>query len=142
MPVEPVYGDSWAPLLRVLKDLRSSWPARGWSWDKRHSCVTSSFSAEIESNARAAAAVAFPSEWTSTTIQKAPPAVRDLVDRTGGIRAGQLALSSAAVGSAFVYCLWWPWGDGMTISVRVGLGASNPSQDALQRLRDTFGVDL
>jgi hypothetical protein len=125
-----------------LKVLRTSWPARGWSWDKRLSCVTSSFSSENDDGARAAAAVAFPSEWTSTSIRGASAPVRDLAERTGGIRAGQLVLTSDAVGTAFGYCLWWPWGDGMTTSVRIGLGSLNPSADALQRLRDTFGVEV
>jgi hypothetical protein len=125
-----------------MKDLRAAWPSRGWSWDKRLSCVTSSFADELDPSARAVASVAFPSEWLPNTLSKAPPAVRDLVERAGGIRAGQRVLSSAVIGSSFLYCLWWPWGDGMTTSVRIGLGSANPSQDALQRLRDSFGVEL
>jgi hypothetical protein len=125
-----------------MKDFRAAWPSRGWSWDKRLSCVTSSFADEIEAGARAAASGSFPSEWTSNTLQKAPQLVRDIVERAGGIRSGQRVLSSPVVGNAFIYCLWWPWGDGMTTSVRIGLGSANPSQDALQRLRDCFGVEL
>jgi hypothetical protein len=125
-----------------MKDLKASWPSRGWSWDKRLSCVTSSFADELETAARSAAQVAFPSEWVPSTLPKAPPLVRDVVERAGGIRAGQRVLSSPAIGSAFLFCLWWPWGDGMTTSVRIGLGSANPSQDSLQRLRDSFGVEL
>ncbi len=138
----PVVGDSWTPFFTALKDLRSSWPARGWSWDSRFSCVTSSFSAELESKARTSMAVALGVEWTSTTIQRAPTPVRELGERTGGIRAGQLVLTSALVGNSFGYCLWWPWGDGITTSARIGLAAPHVSQDAFQRLRDTFGVEL
>lgn len=142
MAPAPTVIDSWEALFRGLKELRTAWPARGWSWDKRFSCVTSSFSSELDARARAAAGVVLTNEWTPTSIQKAPPHVRELSDRTGGIRAGQLVLSSASVGSSFAYCLWWPWGDGMTTSVRIGLGAPNTSQDSLQKLRDTFGVEL
>jgi hypothetical protein len=124
-----------------MKELRASWPARGWSWDSRLSCVSSSFAAELESNARAAAK-ALATEWTSANIQKAPPHLRDLAERTGGLRAGQKLLTSAAVGASFVYGLWWPWGDGMTLSMRIGLGGPDATSDALQRLRDAFSVQV
>jgi hypothetical protein len=129
-----------------MKELRGAWPSRGWSWDNRYSCVTSSFSAELEGKARAAADIALPGEWTPTTILRAPPALREVAEHTGGLRPGQLFLASveidAPVGSAFAYGLWWPWGDGMTTSMRIGLGGPRAAQDALQRLRDVFGVEL
>ena len=139
MPIAPLAVDS---LFAAMKDLRGSWPSRGWSWDKRLSCVTSSFSAETEETARRAIAVALPTEWTSATIGEAPAALQDLAERTGGLRAGQLIFVSAPAGSTFLYGLWWPWGDGMTTSGRIGLGGSGATQNALQRLRDTFGVEL
>jgi len=142
MPVDPAAADAWSSLFRSMKELRAAWPSRGWSWDKRLSCVTSSFADEVEERARAAAAAAFPSEWTSSTIQKAPPMVREIVERAGGIRSGQRVLSSPVVGSAFIYCFWWPWGDAMTTSVRIGLSSANPSHETLQRLRDSFSVEL
>jgi hypothetical protein len=115
---------------------------RGWSWDDRQSCVASSFSVEVEAEARKAANLALPQEWTSRTIGRAPPPVRDLAERTGGLREGQLLLSGLAVGAAFAYGLWWPWGDGMSVSARVGLGGSGVTAEVLQQLRDTFGVEL
>jgi hypothetical protein len=125
-----------------MKELRASWPSRGWSWDPRLSCVTSSFDAEFDARARTAAAIALAAEWTSTTIQRAPPPLRDLAERTGGLRAGQMIFASAGVGAAFAYGLWWPWGDGMTTSLRIGLGGGGVSQESFQRLRDVFGVAL
>jgi len=68
--------------------------------------------------------------------------VREVADRAGGLRAGQLILASGPVGGYFSYGLWWPWGDGMTTSVRIGLGGPGSKQEALQRLRDIFGVEL
>jgi hypothetical protein len=124
-----------------MKELRASWPSRGWSWDSRLSCVSSSFNCELDTNARAAAS-SLVTEWTSATIQKAPAHLRELADRTGGLRAGQRLLTSTAIGASFVYGLWWPWGDGMTTSMRIGLGGPDATSDALQRLRDAFGVQL
>ena len=139
MPIAPPSTES---LFVAMKDLRASWPSRGWSWDKRLSCVTSSFNVETEETARNALALALPTEWASTTITQAPAALQDLAERTGGLRAGQLIFVSAVAGSTYAYGLWWPWGDGITTSGRIGLGGSGATQAALQRLRDTFGVEL
>jgi len=103
--------------------------------------VTSSFSAELEGKARGAVAMVLVDEWTPTTIRLAHPTLRDLAERTGGLRAGQMLLASAIVGDAFAYGLWWPWGDGMTTSLRIGLAGPNLTEGALQRLRDAFGVE-
>jgi hypothetical protein len=134
-------GDTWALLFNALKDLRAAWPSRGWSWDTRLTCVTSSFVVEFEAKARSAVAVALTSEWTATTIQSAPAVLKDLAERSGGLRSGQLIFSSPAVAGLFAYGLWWPWGDSITTSLRIGLGGPNAREDALRRLRDVFNVE-
>jgi hypothetical protein len=144
MPSANFAGDAWSVILSGLKTLRGSWPSRGWSWDARLSCVSSSFSSELDSKARAAAMTVLPKDWTHTTISAAPPPVREIAERTGGLRAGQAILSAASIGTgaAFAYGLWWPWGDGMTTSLRIGLGGTHATQEAFQRLRDVFNVEL
>jgi hypothetical protein len=134
-------GDAWSLLFGSLKDLRLAWPSRGWSWDTRLSCVTSSFNVEFEAKARAALGSTLATEWTPATIQRALPPLRDIAERSGGLRAGQFIYTSANVGPNFAYGLWWPWGDGMTTSLRIGLGGSGLREDAFQRLRDVFGVE-
>jgi hypothetical protein len=125
-----------------MKELRLAWPSRGWSWDARLTCVTSSFNVEFEAKARAALTTALSTEWTSATIQRALPPLRDIAERTGGLRAGQFIFTSPSIGPSFAYGLWWPWGDGMTTSLRVGLGGSGVREEAFQRLRDVFGVEV
>jgi hypothetical protein len=142
MSTGPVVGDAWSLLFGALRELRSTWPSRGWSWDTRLSCVTSSFNVELDAKARAAVTVALSTEWTAATIQRASPPIRDLAERTGGLRAGQFIFTSASIGANFAYGLWWPWGDAMTTSLRVGLGGSGLREDAFQRLRDVFGVEV
>ncbi|MGO9836307.1 MAG: hypothetical protein ACLP1X_19060 [Polyangiaceae bacterium] len=142
MPPDRVLGDAWLLILSSLKELRAAWPTRGWSWDARQSCVASSFSVELEAKAKAVASVALSREWTVATIDRAPSALRELAERTGGLREGQMLLASSTVGSAFAYGLWWPWGDGMTTSARIGLGGPSVKTDDMQRLRDAFGVQL
>jgi hypothetical protein len=137
----PLAGDSWTVLLNGLRNVRTAWPARGWSWDTRFNCVTSSFNVEVEAKAKAAVVAVLNSEWTSATIQSAAPAIRGLADRTGGLRSGQLILATPAVGNSFAYGLWWPWGDAITTSLRIGLGGSGIREETLRRLREVFNVE-
>src|SRR5206468_2065072 len=88
-------SESWTPLFDAFRSLRTAWPKHGWSWDGRLTCISSSFNVEVETSARAAAAIALPAEFTPLTIHKAPAALQDLAERTGGLRAGQLLLGSA-----------------------------------------------
>jgi hypothetical protein len=135
-------GHSIEPLFEPLRRLRNEWPQRGWSWDSRVACVSSSFSVDLEQKNRALALASMATEYTSRSIVSAPPAVRDICDRAGGIRSGQSVFVGTAVGRIFPYGLWWPWGDGMTISLRVGLGGIDESHDLMNKLREVFGVTL
>jgi hypothetical protein len=141
MPGGPFVRES-LPLVGAMKELRAAWPARGWSWDGRLSCVSSSFSTELEGKARTAVALALTNEWTSTTLQRAPLPVRDLATRSGGLRAGQMIFAGDTLGAVFAYGLWWPWGDAMTTSLRIGLAGSHVTEDAFQRLREVFGAEI
>lgn len=106
-------------------------------------CITSSFSTEFEQNARAAIAEAFTVEFTSQTVTKAPPNLREYVDRYGGLRTGQILFSSGTLGANLVaFGLWWPWGDGGTISMRLGFADVDPGRETYARVREIFGVQL
>lgn len=135
-------AEQWQPLFDGITKLRSTWPARGWSWDGRLSCVTSSFSTEFETKARESAATALPQEWTSTTLLKAPAHVRELAERHGGLRSGQLLLLGGPFGGILAFGLWWPWGDGVTISLRVGLADLDIHREPFPKFREGFGVTL
>ena len=140
--MDPNVRDPWQPLFDRMKKLKESWPSRGWSWDGRLYTIASSFSQEFEAKARASAVQALPLEWTSTTVGSAPPRLRDLTERTGGLRAGQMLLAGDPVGSVLPYGLWWPWGDGETISLRIGIADLDSMREPFPRLRDVFGVSL
>src|SRR5690348_16531122 len=105
MPMSSSVSQAWQPLTEGLRKLRLSWPMRGWSWDSRMVCITSSFSVQFEDEARAAAAMAMPTEWNAATLAKAPARVRDLAERTGGVRSGQLVLTGGPLEGLFTYGL-------------------------------------
>jgi len=36
--------------------------------------------------------------------------------------------------------LWWPWGDGTTVTLRIGLHGLDQPKVRYPRLRDVFGI--
>ena len=120
------------PVLDPLTLLKEGWPGAAWSWDDRFAMVASSFGADLEPKARASAMHAFPRGWTTKSIDTAPPGLRAIADRTGGLRAGQRLLAGA---SDALYGLWWPWSGGATITLRIGLVELDSTA-----LRELFGV--
>jgi hypothetical protein len=133
---------SWNVLFDSFKKLKTTWPARAWSWDSRLVCVTSSFSVEVESKARAAALEALPVEFTAATLARASSDLRRVAERTGGLRMGQMLLTTRDPTPIAAFGLWWPWGDGMTTSFRVGLDGLDWGDEPYPAIREIFDVQL
>jgi len=133
---------SWNALFDRFKKLKTTWPARAWSWDSRLMCVTSSFPVEVETTARAAALEALPVEFTAATLARAPSDLRRVAERTGGLRMGQLLLTTRDPTPVIAFGLWWPWGDGMTTSFRVGLDGLDWDDEPYPAMREIFSVQL
>ena len=131
---------AWDAFFARLTTLKSTWPARAWSWDSRFTCITSSFTVEFDTPARAAAKAALPVEYTSTTLARASSNIRRVAERTGGLRAGQMLLSTDDTPDLVVFGLWWPWGDGATTSFRVGLADLEWNDEPYPRMREIFNV--
>ena len=90
-----------------------------WKWDDWIRTILAEFSADKEKDIRAILEKFLPISWDSSTINTAPQIVQTLGKHLGGLRPTQLLFSSHPSHDAFVFCAWWPWGDGMTISLRI-----------------------
>ncbi|MBL8608026.1 MAG: hypothetical protein JNL38_11940 [Myxococcales bacterium] len=134
------WNDAWQPLFDGFTRMKGKWPTRGWSWDTRLNCVTSSFTTELERAARGAVAEVFSQEFGSSSLARAPQPLRDVAERSGGVRQGQLILAAGPFAGLHAFGLWWPWGDNETISLRVGLCDVDPNREPYVRFRDVFGV--
>ena len=128
---------SSAALFEKLGQFRKNWIKGGWSWDSRFSCVASSFNVDFEVEARAVVLAYLPHEWSSKTISGAPQATRDVAEATGGVRTDQRLYTMDQTGRLLAFGLWWPWGDEITVSLRLGLGGYVGELDYV-RLRETF----
>lgn len=134
----------WDPIFASLAEFKKLWPARGWSWDSRLICITSSIVGELVEPARAALKTGFKAEYTSKTITTAHPYMQEAVEKTGGLRSNQFAFAATEqpVGHMFIFGLWWPWNDQETISLRVGISRLEPNDDPYGRFRDLFNVSF
>ena len=119
-------------LFDALSLLVQAWPLRGWSYDRRFATAASSFSVDHSGEARAAVLLALPTQWTDRTIKTAPPYVKQLADATGGVRPEQGLYVCDPVSGLLAYGMWWPWGDGETISLRVGLCDVDPMREPVR----------
>lgn len=129
----------WQPLLDSLTRLRDSWPAPPWSWDARFSTVASSFAIELEPTVRASARLAFPRGWTTKSLETAPDPYRALAARTG-LRSNQRLLGGDELSSPGLFGLWWPWGGGDKITLRIGIIDLVGTAEPLPRIRELFGA--
>jgi hypothetical protein len=134
-PLEP-----WQPLLDRLAVLGEAWPVSGWTWDHRFKCVTSAIPVDAEPAARALLAAVVPAEWTQASFPTAPEAVRALSARCGDLRTGQLLFTGEAVEGMTPFAMWWPWGDGSNISVRLGIAGSDRPKELYPLVRALFGI--
>ena len=126
-------------LFKHLGQFKSHWPKGGWSWDYRFSTVASSFHVDLTEEAEVAVLKYLPHEWNYRSIANAPPAVRDVIENAGGVRTDQRVFATPQNGRLLAYGLWWPWGDEITISLRVGLAGYVSDNDQV-RLQELFNA--
>ncbi len=121
----------------ALTALRTGWPTKEWSWDDRMSVVTAAVSGPHIAVARAVAEKALPQVFDVGSLASAPTALQEIIAATGGLRGNQLAFMGGTA-----YGLWWPWGAGGTVSLRVGLVGAAKDEALSTHLRDLFAVSL
>lgn len=132
-------GSATDKLFKTLQRLRAAWPKQGWSWDYRFNCAASSFHVDLTEEAEQALVSVFAETYDHRTLSKAPDFIRELSEEVGGIRSDQRIYTTRTGGRLSPYGLWWPWGDEITISMRVGLVGYVSEQDN-QRLMLEFNT--
>jgi hypothetical protein len=115
-----------------------------WKWDGRFGAILAEFPLESKAAVLEILDRYLVCRWDSGTIGEAPEAVKKVKGHLGGLMSGQLLLLSDLDVEPLLYCAWWPWANGQTISIRVGLyretsdgeGARPPEE----MLKATFGL--
>jgi hypothetical protein len=110
-----------------------------WAWEDRFQMASCSFpTGEKADRLRELLSKYLVEAWDQRTISQAPPPARNLCEDMGGLRAGQLFLTSPPSQGDFLFAAWWPWGNGTTISLRVGLASQLDDEDEAARRTTAF----
>ncbi|MDH5737767.1 MAG: hypothetical protein OEZ23_05620 [Gammaproteobacteria bacterium] len=116
-----------------------------WQWDNRFDTALAQFNITDESVIRAVLDRYLSVQWDSSAANSAPVNIQNVLSRLGGLKGGQLFWTSSAEADEYVYCAWWPWGNGEKISIRLApawLHTQNetPENDVHMVMR-WFGID-
>jgi hypothetical protein len=115
-----------------------------WSWDTWPAgMVLSKIDITGRKKAEALLREVFAGSWDHKKIAGAPAKIRGILESVGGVGERQVAYASNPDAPAILIGLWWPWGNGETVSLRLGLapGIAGCSQDELDdAIRGWFGV--
>jgi hypothetical protein len=115
-----------------------------WKWDSWFESVLAEFGVGDKDSIRAILERDLGSAWDSSTVGKAPDRVQIINSNFGGIRPGQLLFTSDPSRDAIIFCAWWPWGDGKTISIRIAPSCKKLSDsekaEQTKLLKGWFGI--
>jgi len=115
-----------------------------WKWDSQFQTALAEFMVDNKDNVNAVLERYLSSNWDSTNIDNAPESVQVIISRFGGLRSGQLFFASDPNQDVFIFGVWWPWGDGDTISLRVAPSnktlSDAESEELLALFKDWCGL--
>ena len=101
---------------RLLEALKAD---LSWEWDSRFEAAMAQFPAEKKDTMGAILENHLGPAWDGSSIDLAPEKVRRVLIRLGGIMHGQLLYAAGLPQDGILFCAWWPWGNGRTISIRL-----------------------
>ena len=115
-----------------------------WKWDRRFETVLAEFGVAKKDQVRGILERHLESTYDSANVGNGPDIVRTVESQFGGLWPGQLLFTSDPTRQALIFGMWWPWGDGKEISLRIGpafrtLAESN-RDDQIQVFKSCFGV--
>ena len=116
-----------------------------WQWDGRFNTALAQFNVSEVGSIHQILERHLTISWPYGEIESAPERVRSILAKLGGLQRGQMFLTSDPENSdEFVYCAWWPWGNGEKVSIRLASSGytenccSDP--DHHSRIKSWFGI--
>jgi hypothetical protein len=113
-----------------------------WQWDTRFSVAMIVIERRDMPVILGSISKEFNGQWNDANIDSAPEAVMNVVNDTFGIQPGQILFNSDDQQDMVLLAAWWPWGNGVNVSLRIGLFETKDHTitpaDAENHLRDWF----
>jgi hypothetical protein len=92
-----------------------------WQWDTRFNVVLIVIERRDMPGILGFISKEFRGQWNDANIDSAPEAIMSVVNDTFGIQPGQILFNSDDRQDMVLLAAWWPWGNGVSISLRIGL---------------------
>ena len=109
-----------------------------WQWDDRFKTILAQFEIAEKETIENVLNRFMNISWNSENLSEAPEAIQNIISCLGGLMPEQLLLSSNPDKDALLYCAWWPWGNGQTISIRVAPSINNVGENEKNELLETL----
>jgi hypothetical protein len=92
-----------------------------WQWDERFHVALIAFEKEDTGAILSTVSNEFDQQWDAATISNASGLIGELVNSSFGISPGQIIFTSEQGAGLILFAAWWPWDNGSTISLRIGI---------------------
>lgn len=126
-------------LEQTCRDLFKAFePILTWKWDDRFETVLAEFKVQDQDRVTRILQNPMGHVWDTDNYKKAPKIVNLIIDFFGGIQPGQKLFTSKADADDILIGAWWPWGNGETISIRLGVYIQSLSDDENRELTLEF----
>ncbi len=109
-----------------------------WQWDENLNVALVSFDKEREEAVLSALSTGFDQDWDFSTIAGAPEPISEFFGTSFGLFPGQKVFSCDNGSGLILLALWWPWGNGDKISLRIGMLSSGEEAADKSEIRDAL----
>ncbi|MFH2091823.1 MAG: hypothetical protein ABIJ31_05615 [Pseudomonadota bacterium] len=109
-----------------------------WKWDDRFETVLAEFDAGNQDSIIAIIKTHMGDIWDGGNFQKAPEIIKIVIKFFGGLHPGQELFTTQTDRDDLLLCAWWPWSNGKTISIRLGVFARSLSDEKNKELTQMF----
>jgi hypothetical protein len=115
-----------------------------WKWDGRFGTALAEFPLDKKGSVLEVLDRYLVGRWDSATIGEAPEIAQKVKGHLGGLMPGQLLFVSDVNDDSPIFCAWWPWGNGQTISIRIGVFSETTNAEEksvlTKELKGRFGA--
>lgn len=115
-----------------------------WKWDDRFEAVLTEFGIDSVDKIRQILDKYLHYVWDRASIDKGGGGVQKISNMLGGVMSGQLLFTSDPDMENIIFCAWWPWGNGTTISIRLTLSSETLSEaereEVIAKSREWIGL--
>lgn len=111
-----------------------------WEFDSRFEMALTVFDSPVIDQVLDILNRHFESTFDIDSIQSSPPDVQGIVGNYGGIRPEQKLFLAKPDSGAKLLAMWWPWGGGERVSLRIGYLGDASVSPSIDQFKVWFGV--